>query len=101
MIFASQTSPVHYRLTPQNTGVKLEIWETPPGSSRSDLPFLFRLQYSLPSVAAAQATLKQYLDENGYTLATIDLVADGKILPVDCISIGDTYYREQTQLLPS
>ncbi|HEY9762901.1 MAG TPA: hypothetical protein V6D07_10265 [Trichocoleus sp.] len=90
MLFATQSSPVHYRLTPQSEGVRLEIWEVPPGSSPSDLPFLFRLQYSLPSVEAAQETLKQHLIENGYTFATIKMAADGKVLPVDCISIVET-----------
>lgn len=98
MSFTTHTSPVHYRLTPQQEGVTLEIWELSSGSSVSDLPFLFRLQYSLPSVAAAQATLKQHLLENGYVFATIELVADGKAVQVDCVSILETQYQDQAQL---
>ncbi|HEY9738819.1 MAG TPA: hypothetical protein V6D06_21140 [Trichocoleus sp.] len=67
---------VCYRLTPQDHGVKLEIWELPPGSSPSDLTFLFRLQYSLPSPAAAHVMLEKHLMENGYSESQIKQVAE-------------------------
>ncbi|MBD0269258.1 MAG: hypothetical protein ICV77_13330 [Cyanobacteria bacterium Co-bin8] len=81
---------VYYRLTSQKPGVRLEIWECPLGSACSDLSFLFRVQYCLPTVSAAQAALERYLLANDYSPSEARIAANGETSPLDCRSIAAT-----------
>ncbi|MBD0336875.1 MAG: hypothetical protein ICV62_15405 [Cyanobacteria bacterium Co-bin13] len=90
MPLTTADNSVCYRLTSQELGVRLEIWECPSGTACSELSFLFRVHYCLPTIAAAQAALEYHLHANGYAPSSVQLVADGATSPLDCRSIAAT-----------
>jgi hypothetical protein len=55
---------VHYRLIPEASGIKLEIWEPTNNSKNPRAPYHFFVSYQLNSVDEAQQVLDQYLLDN-------------------------------------
>jgi hypothetical protein len=78
------------RLTAQEPGFKLEIWECPSGNAHDSDSVLFRVNYTLPTAAAAYEVLAQHLQDNGFSANPVPLAADGAVSPLNCCSIVAT-----------
>jgi hypothetical protein len=64
MYTTSDTPRIHYRLTPESGGVKLEIWEPAASPDPLRAPYHFFVSYQLNSLEEAQRLLDQYLLDN-------------------------------------
>ncbi len=62
---ANFSAPViHYRLTPDGAGLKLDIWEPASQTDQRKASFHFYVSYQLSSAEEAQHILDQYLLDN-------------------------------------
>ncbi|MEO0458074.1 MAG: hypothetical protein AAF152_16040 [Cyanobacteria bacterium P01_A01_bin.114] len=64
-----ETSTLCYRLTSEEAGVKLEIWEPAQITEYRKAPYHFFIRYQLASEAEAQIILDQYLIDNEFEAA--------------------------------
>ncbi|MEM9161468.1 MAG: hypothetical protein AAGC54_00155 [Cyanobacteria bacterium P01_F01_bin.4] len=64
-----ETPTLCYRLVPEDTGVKLEIWEPAQVTEYRKAPYHFFIRYQLKSEAEAQVILDQYLIDNTFESA--------------------------------
>ncbi|MCL6434224.1 MAG: hypothetical protein K6T90_08385 [Leptolyngbyaceae cyanobacterium HOT.MB2.61] len=58
-------SKVQYSITPIEGGVNLCIWEPAGVTEGRSKPFLFKINYRLPSNIEAQKVLREYLKSLG------------------------------------
>ncbi|MEO0540255.1 MAG: hypothetical protein AAFZ80_05235 [Cyanobacteria bacterium P01_A01_bin.105] len=82
---------IHYRLIPDTSGLKLDIWEPTTQTDHRKASFHFYVSYQLNSPEEAQHILDQYLLDND-VCGAICLEADGGVrVPVMPSSRTQTY----------
>ncbi|NJL87147.1 MAG: hypothetical protein HC886_16115 [Leptolyngbyaceae cyanobacterium SM1_1_3] len=80
-MFALDTDyTIHYRITESKGSFKLSFWEPATRNEYRTQPYLFRANYLLPTIEAAQNVLKQYILVSGANgLPSTELPNHGKI----------------------
>ncbi|NEP20121.1 MAG: hypothetical protein F6J97_25100 [Leptolyngbya sp. SIO4C1] len=84
----ASASTLHYRLTPSESGVTLQIWEPAQKTAYRRVPYYFFITYQLASVEAAQQVLDQYLINNDVA-AVCNSSAQSQ--PLKALSRSQTY----------
>lgn len=65
MIFSPSQHVIKYNITPDSKGVCLRIWEPAPITVKRVKPYLFSVNYRLPSEESAKALVNRYLIASG------------------------------------
>lgn len=81
---------IHYRLTPDGVGLKLDIWEPATETAQRKASFHFYVSYQISSAEEAQHILDQYLLDNDVCSA-VCLDTDSITLPAMVSSRMQTY----------
>jgi len=84
------TPVVHYRLTPDGIGLKLDIWEPASQNDQRKASFHFYVSYQISCAEEAQYILDQYLLDNDVCSA-VCLDANSTALPPLVSSRMQTY----------
>ncbi|MEL6136302.1 MAG: hypothetical protein AAFR42_02660 [Cyanobacteria bacterium J06628_6] len=79
------TPAIHYRLVPDDAGLKLDIWEPADQNEHRKASFHFYVSYQLSTAEEAQHILDQYLLDNDVCSA-VCLDGDCEFAPATMVS---------------